>query len=669
VNKEFDTPEALEGAYPKTLKKNIEYRIKLHELLAKDKGLQKQFISLCVANPVLAFDLIFFTNDPRRKPGYRNYPFILRPQQREVVKALKYCVDNGRDLAINKSRDEGATELVTKFYTLYLLFVPESQFLMGSRTEDYVDKTGSFKTLFTKVDHAMKHLPAWLRASLDTNNFQRNHLHIGNLNINSAIDGEATNENFGAGGRTTSVFLDEFGRVEKSLAQSIKDSINDVTDCVIYGSTHWFGTSHPFNKVVMDKTVKTVSLPWYKNPEKNKGLYTSPDYDVIEIIDIDYYRKLCPEIFNGIEAHQPFKLSELENSILHLSDNSTIKDIRFIADGCEQIPGDLRSPWHDFEEARRNKRDLNQNIWMNPVGASDMYFDAIVNERIRNFYVREPKYSGEVDFIINRNKFIVDFKQNKGKKRLRWWGDLEKDKFDKFRPSQKHNYIVGCDISLGTGASNSVASILDVNTSELVGLWACDDTTPEDFADQVVALCYWVGGNYGPPFLIWENNGGHGKNFGRRILKRGYLFVYINKTEDTKIRKRRNKYGWTNKRDTKDDILTSLSIALKEGLKNNPSNTFIRIFDECLVEELDDYIYYDSGEIGCSEQQDLSTGARARHGDRVVATALCVLGMKDQPKAAMKTRINYPRDSFGYRYEKWKKTQELNKRKFRKYLY
>lgn len=669
MNKIFDTPEALENAYPKTLKENILYRIKLHEQLAKDKGFQKQFIALCLENPALFFDLVFWTNDPRRKPGYRNYPFILRPQQRVVVRDLKDCIDNGKDLAINKSRDEGATELVTKFYVLYFLFIPESQFLMGSRKEEYVDKTGDFKTLFAKVDHAMKHLPAWLRATLNTDSFQRNHLHIGNFDISSAIDGEATNENFGAGGRTTSTFLDEFGRVEKGLAQSIKDSINDVTDCVIYGSTHWFGTSHPFNKVVKDKTVKTVSLPWYKNPEKNKGLYTSPDYNVIEIIDIDYYRKACPEVFNKIEVNKSFKLSELENSLLSLSDNLTIKNIRFIADACEQIPGDLRSPWHDIQEAKRSRRDLNQNIWMNPVGASDMYFDVVINERIRNSFVREPKYKGEVDFVINKHKFIVDFKQNKGKKRLSWWGELEEDKFGKLRPSQKYNYIVGCDISLGVGTSNSVAAICNVDTGELDGMWACADTTPEDFADKVVAICHWIGGNYGTPFLIWENNGGHGINFGRRVLKRGYSFVYINKTEDARTRKRRNKYGWTSSRNTKDDVLTSLSIALREGLKNNPSNTFIRIFDENLVGELDDYIYYDSSEIGCSEHQDLSTGARARHGDRVVATSLCVLGMKDQPKAAMKARINYPKESFGHRYQQWKKKQDENKRKYRTYRY
>ena len=672
-NKIFDDPYELEKIYPKDLKGNIEYRIKMHEALSKDKGLQRQFIQIGLENPALFYDLMLWANDPRRRPGYRNRPFILRPQQRIVVRNLKDHIDNGKDLAINKSRDEGATELVVKFFLIDLLFVPESQFLVGSRTEDYVDKTGDFKTIFAKMDHGIKYLPSWLKVYLNLeHNLQRNHLHIGNLGISSAIDGEATNENFGAGGRTTAIFLDEFGRVEKSLATSIKDSVNDVTNCVIYGSTHWFGTSHPFNKVVKSPYIKTVTLPWYKNPEKNYGLYTSPDLDIIEIIDIDYYRKLCPEVFDKIEARKSFKLSELEKSTLTTSEkiNTVLQDIKFIADGCELIPGDLRSPWHDAEELRRSKRDLNQNIWMNPVGSSDMYFDSVVNDRIRNSCVRPPKYSGEIEFEIKNGRFIYNFKQHGIRGRLKWWGELEEDNFERLRPTQEHNYIVGCDISLGTGTSNSVASILDVNTSEVVGEWACSDTSPEEFADQVVAICHWVGGNYGTPFLIWENNGGFGVNFGRRVTKtHRYSLVYVTKTEDTRRRKRKNKFGWASTPKTKDDVLCEFGIALKEGLRHHPKHRFIKVFSEDLVSELDDYMYYESGYIGCSENQDLSTGARQRHGDRVISVALLVLGMKDATKATLKARANYPRDSIGARMEAWKKEQELDKRERRKYLY
>lgn len=634
--------------------------------MAKDKSAQQVYINYCIDSPGIAYNSLFWANDPRRRPGYRNWPFILRPQQEIVVQDIKYAIDNGKDLAINKSRDEGATEIVIKFFTLYFLFVPESQFLTGSRKEEYVDKTGDFKTLFAKIDHAIKHLPSWLRIPLE---LQRNHLHIGNPAINSAIDGEATNENFGAGGRTTAIFLDEFGRVDKSLAESIKDSVNDVTNCVIYGSTHWYGSNHPFNKVVKSKYIKTTMLPWYKNPEKNYGLYTSPDLNVIEIIDIDYYRRICPEVFDSIEAHNPFKLSELEQSLLPYSTVGNIKDIRFVADACEQIPGDLRSPWHDIQEDRRSKRDMNQNIWMNPVGASDMYFDAVTNDRIRTSLVREPDYKGEVDYKSKNGRFTVEFKRDKGKSRLRWWGKLEEDKFGNPRPSQESNYIIACDISLGVGTSNSVAQIIDVNNSEQVGEWVCPNTPPEQFADQVVAICYWVGGNYGPPFLLWENNGGHGINFGRRVKQHGYNFVYINKTEDAKTRKRRNKYGWINTQKTLDDVLYELQIVIKEGLKINPTYKFLRLHSDFLVDELDDYIYYETGHIGSSENQDVASGARARHGDRVIGMALCVLGMKDQPKAALQQRINYPKESFGFRFQQYNKEQENIRANYRRYLY
>ena len=92
------------------------------------------------------------------------------------------------------------------------------------------------------------------------------------------------------------MFLDEFGRVDKSIADSIEDSIHDVTNCVIYGSTHWLGPGHTFNQVLQKSTTEVITLLWMDNPTKNPGLYTSPEPGVVEIIDIPYYEKNFPEL-------------------------------------------------------------------------------------------------------------------------------------------------------------------------------------------------------------------------------------------------------------------------------------------------------------------------------------------------------------------------------------
>ncbi len=290
--------DTLVKVIPKSVGANLEFRMKLHDFLSKDKIAQKEFIAMCLQNPVIAYDVLFWTFDGRREPGCRNLPFILRPQQEIVVGLLKKGIDTGEDVGINKSKEEGATELVIKFLSLLTLFVPDSNFLVGSRTEDLVDKTGEPSTLFAKIDSVFDKLPMWLKLKL---HIERTFKHIGNLDIHSMIDGEATSENFGVGKRATAVMLDEFGLIEKRIAKEISDKIGDVSNCVIYNSTHWFGTGHPFYQVLQRKNILKGNLPWFLNPVKMVGAYKSEKIGEVELIDETYYRENYPELFQYAE--------------------------------------------------------------------------------------------------------------------------------------------------------------------------------------------------------------------------------------------------------------------------------------------------------------------------------------------------------------------------------
>lgn len=648
------TPTEFLEQIPRTIQENLEYRKRLWKTLTDDESFRKTFLEMCWELPEIAFDSIFFTFNPRKPAGFRNYPFILRPQQRVVVREAHDAIIKGYDRAINKSRDEGATEIICKLFGLHWLVSPESMFLVGSRKEEFVDRgtdivknasrvSGDHKCLFHKILYAIAHIPHCLRPP-----YRKTYMHFENLDNGSVIDGESTNENFAAGDRRTAIFLDEFGRVDYNIAKNIRDTVNDTSDCILYGSTHFYGAGHPFNKVVRSVNIKTSVLPWYKNPEKAAGLYASPDLNKIELVDIDYYKTLCPIVFNDIEPNVPFKYSEFEQNLLTLPEEvqKVMSNIRFKADGCEEIPGDLRSPWHDKEELRRTRRDLAQNIWMCPTGASDMFFDAVVNDRIRSKFKTTPTIQGELKYNMTESGHIKStyLKINAGKKRFKWWGVLINE-----RPDQSHNYILGCDPSLGTGSSNSVCAIVDANTRELMGTWVCPDTEQTLFADQVVAIANWVGGKV-KAYLIWENNGGHGLNFGRRITNHHHHFpVYINTNEETRERKRGNKYGWNSNQQRKDDLLTNLKIALSESLKTKKDQKWLTIHDEESIDELDDYIWYEGGEIGASERADESSGARKRHGDRVIALGLCVLAMKEQPKAVHSQILMAKPGSMAYR--------------------
>jgi hypothetical protein len=309
----------------------------------------------------------------------------------------------------------------------------------------------------------------------------------------------------------------------------------------------------------------------------------------------------------------------------------------FVADGNKRYPGKERSPWFDKEEEDRSYRDVSQNIWMNPSGAANQFFDPVVIEKIRGTTIKAPKYTGTLKFDYTNSSVFGPRISNvtlvsNPRGNFRWWGELEEIK-NVLRPNQLHNYIIGSDISFGTGASNSTAMIVDRNTGELIGELVTPDMRVDEFADVVSALYFWIGGA-NAPFVIWERTGGHGINFGRRIMENGVTNVYTKTTETGKTRKRQQVYGWDNTggpNGTKGDLLERLEIALKEGLKDKHERAYLIIHSEEVTNEMDGYIFYSSGELDSSESIDQSSGARKRHGDRIIGVGLCVLGMLDQP--------------------------------------
>ncbi|KKL26133.1 hypothetical protein LCGC14_2398330, partial [marine sediment metagenome] len=496
--KAFDTPETLLQIVPKTLQENIQFRMDFHQLLSSDESMQNIFLEMCFQKPQLYFNLCCFTFDPRKPRGYKNIPFLLRPAQSDVIDALKEHIDYGKDMLIDKSRDEGATELICKLFAFYWRFEPQCQLLMGSRKAEYVDKgveitkgqlIGDHKCLMHKVIYGITHWPKWMQP-----NFYKTFLHLENMDNSAVIDGEATNENFGAGDRQKAVLVDEHGRIEHRMAAAIVDNLPDTTDCTIYNSTHFYGVGHPYNRLLSSTKISVVVLPWERNPVKNKGIYRSPDYDVIEIRDIEHYRSICPEAFDKIHSMEPFKLSEFERDLLTLPADlgRKLKNIKFIADGGDGNEGGWRSVWYDIEEKKRTRRGMAQNVDRNPMGAGDMFFAPAVLRRIGLETIQPARYRGEIQFRLTpqpevRVKSTRFIKGGRG--RFRWWGELING-----RPDQSHNYMVCCDIARGTGSSNSVAQIIDVNTGEQVGIWVCPNTTPDAFADQAVAICKWCGG-------------------------------------------------------------------------------------------------------------------------------------------------------------------------------
>ena len=655
----LDSVEDCIKGIPRNPEENILWRVGFHKWLAKDKFAQKVFWQLCKEDLQILFDTTFTTLDPRKSWGMQNQPFILRPKQIPAVHTIDRCIKEGRDVGINKTRDEGASEIVAKIFSAWTMLYERVSFILGSDKKDDVDNIGNDYTLFAKVDNVFENLPSWMgfKFEKDGGCIKRKDMLLRVGLTNSAIIGETTNENFSAGSRATAMALDEIGRIRKSVAESIEGTVHAVTNCVIYTSTHWLGQNHTFNICLNKETTEVIELLWYDCPGKKDGLYRSPTTGIIKIEDIEYYRRLVPEVFDEIEVGQEFGRDHLERLFPTLSEDAQqrLKEIEFVADGNKDKIITCRSPWHDYKEkqSRGNKRDFYCNTWATPLGSADSVFDPVTLYEIKERFVRPPTFEGEIVFELDDEDSVVNtkFVQNFGQRRLRWWGPLING-----RPDQRHNYVVGADPSQGLGSSNSVAYIYDVNTHELLGEWVCANTKPEAFADQCVAIAKWCDGCE-PTLLIWERNGGHGTNFTDRVIHVGYYWCYQQTVEDAKTRKKKEKYGFSSNRDRKAALFGEFDIALGYGLEHNFKYVAAIVYSEDLVDELFDFIFTGEGnQIRTSSNADLSSGAYERHGDRAIAAALCVLGTRDQQRGEYSETKKAPYGSFAY-YEKI----ELNK--------
>ena len=342
----------------------------------------------------------------------------------------------------------------------------------------------------------------------------------------------------------------------------------------------------------------------------------------------------------------------------------------FVADGCKGLPGNVRSPWHDYQELRRkgNKRDFISNVWATPMGASETPFDHAVLEEIQQKDIREPDYIGELYFSQFSNGMINSesvrlTEISVGK--LKWWGKLPFG-----RPEQRHNYIIAVDPSYGLGSANAAIVIYDRNTCEQVGAWADGNTKPEQLADVTVAMAYWCGGII-PTYIIWDTGGSCGSMFTNRLVFHRYPYLYTQRREDSKTRKLTKKWGWIGHAKAKDALLGELAIALSAGLVDNKEEyKLIIIHDRDLLDELFDYIFRDKG-VGAvvSKKADLGTGALERHGDRVIAAALCILACNEQLKGNWETAINPPVNSFQRRLNDLEELETKSKFEVRRFLF
>ncbi len=193
--------------------------------------------------------------------------------------------------------------------------------------------------------------------------------------------------------------------------------------------------------------------------------------------------------------------------------------------------------------------------------------------------------------------------------------------------------MIGCDVSYGAGASNSVIHIGDAKKGEQVGEFAHAHLTEAIFARTAMAIGKWFRGASGnAAYLAWEANGNCGKNFTASVKLFSYSNAYMRKEKETWWEKREAKLGWHSHQGDKTELLGGVDGGgLKQALMERSYT--IRSLD-CLI-ECGQYVIDDNQKVVHlkSKNNPIAAGRNEAHGDRVIGAGLAMHLIHDRPVA------------------------------------
>lgn len=576
----FDTPIAV----PRDVGNNLDFRVWIARKGAESRSTAAALRELCKRDILFFINAFCWTVNPMWHPDCPEQPFVTHPFQENAIRRLLASIGK-HDIAFFKSRGMGASWMMLYVMLYRWMFFRRQSFLIVSRSQALVDNPKDMDALMPKIDFTLEHFPRWLRPKQNTND----RVELKNFNpvTGSIISGAATTGDIGRGGRRTAIAADEFAFFD------IRDSYRAVR--AITGATHtaWWistpnGVGNAFHDIVKAGEIEQVELCWEDMPEKRKGLYRAGDDGRVEILD---------------SAHR------------------FPEEYPFVKDGL------LRSVWYDAEERRNGgvRSLMAQEHDRDFLGSGSPFFDPQVLERL-----------GPLTCPPTSTRTYVSDNGSKG--RLALW--LE-DRASKCPPLDRC-YVLGVDVSAGTGASNSCICVYDLRLREKVGELAEPKLDGRELADIAVQIGNWFEDwTETPALIVWEAQG-VGITFGKRLQELAYPNLYYSQpVANIGELKKRMPGLWATKH-SKQTLLKDYMIALSTGRFVERS--------EAGLKECHDFKYFASGKVQHYKEVTAEdpSGAKDNHGDRVVANALAVRGAASigSPTPTLENAVETPYPSF-----------------------
>lgn len=519
--------------YPRSLAGNLKYRSELLELCERDQEAAGLVKNICRQDILFWINCFCWTKDQRKSNDV--LPFICYDfQSTDVIKNIESHINNKKDLLIEKTRDMGVSWMILFVFTHKWLFESGSDFRVGSRKEEYVDKLNDIDTLIEKVRFNLKRQPSWMLSRNFNYDDHLGYMRIINPENGNAIVGESANPNFGSGGRRKAILLDEFSKWDNSIAEAAWTATADVTPSRIVCSTP-LGSANKFAILASGtkEKIDKLTLHWTLHPEKSKSVY--------EIIG---------------DQKVPIKDSKTAFD-KWIKERSTLR---------------IRSPWYDAEAKRRSESDLAQEVDIDYLRSGRPFFSIreLSKQKIWEFMRTIPGDSIPYGKFIKGLLVEVDHKVELRQLDSGWLRIFE-------LPKEGYQYVVPGDTAEGLPKGDDSALIVREKITRNVVACANGLYKPDDFAIKLHhAAKFYNDAEIGP-----ENNN-HGYSTVQDLLKMDCK-VYHTKNRDAEGNVTSIKPGFTTTVKSRPEILDQMEEEIRKSV--------FELRDEILINQCMTFVF------------------------------------------------------------------------------